>query len=248
MKRKPAKSEPRKQPSLSPSTVVDGLEFDARRTQRLKTLELLRQGRTPLHVLEAAEHAATLAEQAIDTARQRRPPRPPLACQEGCAWCCHKRVGVSAAEVVRIAAYLRQSLSPEKQDEVRARVVQRDEERRGLSKDRWAVLRVPCPLLVEQRCSVYPVRPLTCRGYNSSDARRCELSVTKRLLVEVPIYEPQQRLATFVLDGTRAGLAEAGLDAGLLELTAALRIALETPQAVERWLAGAAVFTEARMA
>jgi hypothetical protein len=63
----------------------------------------------------------------------------------------------------------------------------------------------------------------------------------------VPIYWPQQRLAVFVLDGLRAGLEEDRLDGELLELTAALRIALETPQVEQRWLSGERVFMPARL-
>ena len=48
-------------------------------------------------------------------------------------------------------------------------------------------------------------------------------------------------------DGLSAGLAEAGLGAdGALELSKALRIALETPDAPGRWLAGDALFAPAR--
>ena len=50
---------------------------------------------------------------------------------------------------------------------------------------------------------------------------------------------------TFVLDGMRAGLSESGLQGDRVELTAALRIALEVPDAAERWLAGEAVFAPA---
>ena len=39
-------------------------------------------------------------------------PPPTLACKEGCDWCCHLTVGTSVPEVVRIVAYLRQTLSP----------------------------------------------------------------------------------------------------------------------------------------
>src|ERR1051326_8223765 len=86
-----------------------GMELDARRLIRLKAAELLRQQR----VAEAADYATTLADQRTHSARQKAPPRPLLACREGCAWCCHKRVGVSAVEVLRIASYLRANLSAE---------------------------------------------------------------------------------------------------------------------------------------
>src|SRR5262249_8808448 len=107
--------------------------------------------------------------------------------------------------------------------------------------------RWPCPLLVNRRCSAYPVRPLTCRGFNSSDAHQCERFLQAPRKVVVPIYVPQLRLTTFVLDGLRAGLSESGLKDDLLPLAPALRIALDRPDAAERWLAGEAVFSAARL-
>jgi hypothetical protein len=226
---------------------VAGAEFDARRAQRVRAAEVLRAGRTPLAVVAVAEQAAALADEAIAAVTARQPPRPPLACREGCAWCCHKRVGASTAEVIHIVAYLRRHLSAEEFHAFRERVVRRDEERRALAHDRWAATRLACQLLVGERCMAYPARPLTCRGFNSSDARACERSVKERAAPEPPVYAPQHRLAVFALDGMRAGLEEAGLKAELLDLTAALRVALEVPDAVERWLRGEPVFAAARM-
>jgi len=142
---------------------------------------------------------------------------------------------------------LQDHLSPDEFALARDRIIRRDEERKALPDDRWTAARLPCSLLVDDRCCVYPVRPLTCRGFNSSDARQCERWVKTRGQVEVPIYEPQQRLATFVLDGLRAGLAECKLSGELLELSAALRIVMTMPEALNRWLAGESIFAPARM-
>jgi Fe-S-cluster containining protein len=223
-----------------------GPELDARRSQRLRTVEMLRGGRTPLQVVAVAGQAAALTDDAIEEQNARHPPRPPVACREGCAWCCHKVVGTAAPEVVRIIEYLRQALPPRDFEAFRERVIARDEERRALGHDRWAAARVPCPLLVDDRCSAYPVRPLTCRGYNSQNARACELAGTSRERTVVPVHGPQHRLATFVLDGMRAGLGEVGLKGELLELTSALRVALSVPDAIQRWLAGEAAFAPAK--
>jgi Fe-S-cluster containining protein len=237
-----------RRPGRQPPPSTDGLELDARRSQRLQTRALLQNSRTPLQVIQIAEHAGTLAEQAIEQAIRQSPPRRPFTCREGCAWCCHKTVGTSAPEVIRIAAFLRERLSTEQWEALRERIRQRDEQRRTLlHHDPWAAARLPCALLVDNRCSVYPVRPLTCRGYNSSDAAACEQSVRSRGRVEVPLYAPQQRLTTFVLDGLCAGLTESGLKGERLELTAALRVSLTIPDATERWLAGEAIFAEARL-
>ncbi len=211
-----------------------GDELEARRAQRLATAEAFRRGRTPLQIVAATQAAAAAADAAAA-----RPRVPPAACREGCAWCCYKPVGTAAPEVLRIVDYLRETLTAEAWAALLRRLF--DDDARGRSPR-------PCPLLVGDRCIAYPVRPLTCRGFNSGDARRCEQSLTPGRSTEVPVHLPQLRLATFVLDGLRAGLGECGLDGARLALAAALRIALRVPDAREQWLAGGAVFAPARMA
>jgi hypothetical protein len=225
---------------------VGGAELEARRDQRLKTAELL-GGRISLRVIEAADHAAELADRALAEALAREPPVPPLACQEGCDWCCHKVVGVAVPEVLRIVAYLREHLADQAFREVIDRAEAHAEKRRALAEDQWAAERLPCPLLVDRRCIAYPVRPLTCRGYTSSNARRCENATKSRQPPAVPTHGPSLRLATFILDGMRSGLSEVGLAGDRLLLAEALRIALSTPDAAERWLAGEPVFAAARL-
>jgi Fe-S-cluster containining protein len=236
-----------KRPHRASSPADVGADLEARRAQRLHTTTTLRSQRTPLQVIAIAENAVAVAESAVQAAMEREPPRRPLACAEGCAWCCHKMVGTAAPEVFRIAAYLRENLSAEMFEALREQVVRASEQRRALTADQRRRAALPCVLLRDNRCAAYPVRPLTCRGYNSSDARRCADSVSSVRQVEVPMYAPQQRLNTFVLDGLRAGLEESGLDGELLELVAALTIALETPNAESRWLAGEKVFAAARL-
>jgi Fe-S-cluster containining protein len=224
-----------------------GAELGAWRDQRGYTAEQFRHARTPLAVIDVTQHADAVADQAVRAALKDSPPQAPLACREGCAWCCYTPVGTAAPEVLRIVAYLRDTLSPEQWESLRQRVRSGEEQRRQLGIARVRRAALPCPLLVEDRCSAYPVRPLTCRGYTSSDAGLCERALGLEGGGEVPIYWAQQRLAAFVLDGLRSGLHENRLDAGLLELTAALRIALETPDVQERWLEGAGVFVPARL-
>jgi len=230
-----------------PGSGIGGAELEARRAQRLKTTELLGSGRTELRVLEAASHATELAERSLGEALVREPPLPPLACQEGCDWCCHKVVGVAAPEVLRIVAYLRERLAEQVVQDAATRAAAHAEKRRALTGDQWAADRLPCPLLVENLCIAYPVRPLTCRGYTSSDARRCESAAKSRQPPAVPTHGPSLRMATFILDGMRSGLAETGLAGDRLLLAEALRIALTTTDAAKRWLAGDPVFAPARL-
>jgi hypothetical protein len=231
------------------NTLPDGLsgaELEARRAVRLNTAATLKSGRTPLKVIEVAERASVLAEQAIANFKAAHPP-PPLACGEGCDWCCHLTVAATAAEVLRVAEHLREKLSPQELDATRERVARLTEQRRQLPSHTRADAHLPCGLLAEHRCVAYPVRPLTCRGFNSSDAHQCELFLQAPRTVRLPNYVPQLRMTTFALDGMRAGLSEAGLNGDLFELTGALHIALAMPDAAQRWLAGEAVFAPARL-
>jgi Fe-S-cluster containining protein len=233
-------------PIKSDPADLGGRELDARRVQRMQTVQILQDGRTPLAVIEVADRATALAEGAVDHAKRAYPP-PPLACKEGCDWCCYLRVGTAAPEVFRIVAYLRETLSPEELRATKERIIGLEEQRRQLRAGKRADARLPCALLVDHRCVAYSVRPLTCRGFTSSDAHQCELFFKLGKKVAVPTYRPQLRLTTFVLDGMRAGVSEAGLKGDLLELTAALRIAFEVPDAFERWVAGEPIFAPARL-
>jgi Fe-S-cluster containining protein len=222
------------------------LEWRARHSERVRTNQALCSGRTPLTLINIANCGTRIAEEALHEAVQAVPP-PPSACKEGCDWCCHLTVGTSVPEVVRVLEYLRQNLSSEEFDALRDRVRWLDEQRR----ERMATGRdeagLPCALLVNHRCTAYPVRPLMCGGFNSSDAAECERFVRSSGQTPIPLYAPQLRLTAFVLDGMTAGLSESGLTGERVELTAALRIALEVPDAIEKFLAGEPVFAAARL-
>jgi hypothetical protein len=223
---------------------LEGLEMDARRQQRLKTKEILQNGRTPLEVIAVADQGNLIADEALRKAvTVQRPPA--LACKEGCDWCCSLDVGTTVPEVIRIAVYLRQNFSEEELGRLRERLARRAVHQRERQTSRRGEPPLPCALLVDHRCSVYPVRPLTCRGSNSTDPRMCKRFLTQPTTV-LPTYAPQNRIHVFVLDGMRAGVGEASLKGDLLELSAALRIALEQADAAERWLAGEPVFAAAR--
>jgi hypothetical protein len=220
---------------------VTGEDLDARRTQRLKTLALLKTERTPLQVIQIAEEAEQIAGAALTAAVLREPPRRPSACAEECAWCCYQRVGVAAPEVIRIAAQVRATFTAPQVQALQGRLAQ------ALASPRQGAAPLPCPLLVNNRCSVYAVRPMTCRGFNSSDAAACQASVMDHSRTAVPVYPPQLRIANVVLDGMRAGIRESGLEGELLELAAALRIALPGGGAEADWLGGKSVFASARL-
>jgi Fe-S-cluster containining protein len=99
---------------------------------------------------------------------------------------------------------------------------------------------IPCPLLVDDRCSIYKVRPLVCQAWYSTDVRRCQEaeggSTTNREIMQ---------LFSAVYDGLVAAVADHGLESGEVELIPALKIALNNPDATQRWLAGESLFSAA---
>lgn len=168
-------------------------------------------------------------------------------CRAGCAWCCHVLVAVAVPEALGIADYLRHALPAERAAMLAAAVVVLDAKIRGLDADERAVRQLPCAFLVDASCAIYPVRPLLCRGWNSLDVIACRANYRQPDIMPITVYALQRRLGVQVASGIDTALEEAGLGGGTdLELTAAVRIALEEASAADRFLAGEPVFAPAR--
>lgn len=182
-----------------------------------------------------------------DLEREQPPPRP-LACGEGCAYCCTAiEVHVSALEVLRVADHVSQTLTSSDLADLVKRTETVDAEKKEAREAGAERPRFTCPLLVDNRCSVYDVRPFVCRGFNSYDTLTCEQR--KRdgdESVVIEGYVHPQKVAQSASNGVRLGCIAAGLEDDVLDLAPALLIALTNPDAKERWLGGEAVFETAR--
>lgn len=168
-----------------------------------------------------------------------------IACRAGCHWCCHMKVSLTAPEIFALVEFLHNSVAQPDRDRIKARAARLSQDPRIFSSDAKVEARIPCAMLNEQgACLVYPARPLACRGYNSVDAESCRRSLDDDLEI-IEQNEPLVRESTAVALGFLAGIEDAGLPAELLELTSGLHIALSEPNAMQRWLAGEAVFAAA---
>ncbi|GAB6052056.1 hypothetical protein JCM17960_08760 [Magnetospira thiophila] len=103
-----------------------------------------------------------------------------LACHAGCGSCCCAHVGIEAPEAFAIARHLQRfgKADPTFIETLRTRAAQVGEMDPGR---RWEA-QIPCLFLdpAQQVCTIYPVRPLACRGYTSLDLRACEVSTETR--------------------------------------------------------------------
>lgn len=141
----------------------------------MSELELLREAHR-LHVAEVDAVCAHLAAKAEEGGT-------PIQCRAGCTSCCRFWVEIGPLEAIEIAHYLR----AEGRDTPALRLKLEAAGKLMEAKSHaafWALGRF-CALLVDGRCSVYPVRPVACRLHNSvTDPKTCDGAVGKR--IEVP--------------------------------------------------------------
>jgi hypothetical protein len=168
-----------------------------------------------------------------------------MDCARGCDHCCRVQVAASVSEIVLLAEWLRANLDPDTLQNLTQ-----------LLGEMWAKIAghtpqtrpaIPCPMLGrEGECTVYEARPLACRGWVSSDVRRCiEARDNPPGLVEA---DPRRLMLSESLShALRSGVKRILLDGRAVDLHGALWIALSEPGAVLRWLAGEDVFAPATL-
>lgn len=176
-----------------------------------------------------------------------RKSRARIACARGCAMCCHLRVMATPAEVLGLVAYIQGSLAEDAFAALAARISAAAARIRGLPRERVLTTNIPCPLLVDDACSMYPARPLNCRAYHSLDVEACRDSF--RHPQDLSLTHPQSALFSRVNEGVQQGFIEAmrgvGLDSSQYELVTALDEALHDPDTGLRFQRGETVFLQA---
>jgi Fe-S-cluster containining protein len=121
---------------------------------------------------EAARDIADLAGAASASVYAHIPNQPLLACSSGCAACCHLYVQVPPGIARMMADHIITHFSPDERDALQDRL----EVAAGAARDADdpTKLRHRCPLLgADNRCTVYDVRPLSCRAFTSRSVTRC---------------------------------------------------------------------------
>lgn len=196
-------------------------------------------------LLRMARAALKRTDATIDRVNAEVPPPRPIACGPGCPYCCHIRLTASPPEVLLVADHLRRTLAPERLAGMKRKLANLDRVTRGRGNARREAMRLPCPMLVDNSCSVHAVRPISCRGVASVDVGACRRAYASRMAEPVPQVALQLNAANAVGYGLIAGLCEGGYPVENVEFIAGLRIALETDDAAERWLAGEPVFEPA---
>ena len=132
----------------------------------------------------------------------------PISCRAGCGACCRQMVPVSIFEVQALGNWIRtlpedqqraleerfhQTLVALRDSGIIQRLIEEDWFADNDTAKRMAIdyfrLGVPCPFLVDESCSIHPIRPLSCREYLvTSPPERCNDPATNNVTgVQLPI-------------------------------------------------------------
>jgi Putative zinc- or iron-chelating domain len=210
---------------------------------RANALDALGFDLKPAQLVEATRRAAAQADTVRLTVLKNGAEKP--ACIKGCSHCCSHKVGVTVPEVVAIVEYLR--TLPGQLDVVRKKAALLAQNPLIFSDSEKPRARISCALLHDDgSCSVYGVRPLPCRSWLSVDVESCKLHLDEQ--AEPRLVLAAARTGRAIQLGLVKVMDDLGRRPYLVELTAALDIALNVPNAIDAWLAGEPTFERASAA
>jgi uncharacterized protein len=222
---------------LSP---VAGEELTTYAAQYHEGLAALQADPTGEAVSSLVANAHAWADARID----RSPERDRRACRAGCAFCCYlPTVLATAAEVVHLAAWLQTHCAPDELNELRQRLHERCLPRPLHASASQSAPPQPCPLLRNNECMAYEVRPLKCRGWNSLRREVCEQAYGHgQSQAQVPADAYAFVMGNAVLNSLSDSAKHVRLDGDSYDLSHALIHALEIPDVVQRWRDGERLF------
>jgi Fe-S-cluster containining protein len=186
-----------------------------------------------LGVARALEHS----QQRHDARIAAAPDVGTLACRAGCNWCCHFTVDVRAVEVFSILDFVERSFTAEEKTRVYAEVRANAASLKDLDESARMTRNVKCPFLSAGRCTIYSVRPQTCRNYHATNVAGCQQSYEDPENSDIdPDFAPGVYQAGGAhVEAFSTAMREAGYDVSAYELNCALEAALAEPGARERF-------------
>lgn len=156
---------------------------------------------------------------------------PTLACKSGCFWCCYFTVDARPVEIVRIIEFMEQELPPADRERIVSEIHANSTALAPLDADARLRHNLKCPFLHLGRCSIYGVRPQTCRNYHATNAAGCEQAYKEPDNDDIdPEFAPLvYQSGGAHVDAFSTALKAAGYDVAAYELSSALAVALADP-------------------
>jgi Fe-S-cluster containining protein len=154
-----------------------------------------------------------------------------LACKQGCSWCCHFSVDVRPVEVFNIVHFITSHFNAERLERLCGELVANNEILAALDDEQRMRHNIKCPFLIEGSCSIYPVRPQTCRNYHATDSAGCQQSYEQPDNMDIaPEYAPITfQTGAAQVDAFAKAMQENGFVIDVFELNGAILDALDNP-------------------
>lgn len=162
-----------------------------------------------------------------------------MACRNGCSHCCNIWTDAYAPEILFVA----KQLSASEGGKATASIKDTGEFSSKVSFEQRDNLPIPCPLLIEDSCSLYRFRPLNCRTAVSLDADACRKAFMEGQDIEIPVPPGWANLGQAYSMALKGAIFHAGLACESYEWNSALKLALENSQLEQQWLSGKDVFS-----
>ncbi|MDE2421900.1 MAG: YkgJ family cysteine cluster protein [Gammaproteobacteria bacterium] len=171
-----------------------------------------------------------------------------LACRSGCSHCCYLRVSAYSFEIVSIYFYLVTRLDKDALAAFKERLQEKAISVSSMSVDEHYITNVQCPMLEDNKCIVYPVRPMACAGYHSLSEPTCRDSYEHPEIVGddgdgIPMALDVKEMQSFQSGIAEAVLNEENDDTGRYELISALYQIFEKPTLLQLWRNGRKMFS-----
>ena len=159
-------------------------------------------------------------------------------CKPGCAWCCYRPALALTGEVVSALEYIQSKFSEQERTALRKRLQDYVSKAANIEKQpglAWTI----CPFLADNLCSIYEVRPFSCRAVCSLQVDVCKQAVDfPEDAVKVPFLPGQPQMHNAAVEGLRKSMMEAGLTGRMNDLGKSLLVLLQQPGNEDAALAG----------
>lgn len=166
-----------------------------------------------------------------------------LNCKAGCFFCCHLRVEVFPHEVVAIYLYLNDKLERDELSGLKSRIENVYSKISLMTQAEHFADNLPCPLLSNGKCQVYPVRPINCAGHHSLSVEQCEKSFNNPEVLEgeqttIPMDAGVKIRQDMMAGAMKTVIETFGDDTNRYELVFALHHVFKNPSSIQKWRKG----------
>lgn len=172
------------------------------------------------------------------------------ACKNGCAYCCHLRVGVSIPEAVVLFNELKTQAGHQDLDFLKNKIILTGKKGNVMEEAWWLKTQTACPFLdteTQNQCLIYALRPFSCRAYHSTDQTACRKGFENRKETQIPCFPLYRAFTDMYSTVFIQAMARKGLHSYQVGFVRALQILFEDDMTIDQWFQGKDVFMTAKL-